>query len=106
MKPALFAICVLSACQPALAGTAQVKESICTQSANLAYIGVEDGIEMYSIIDGADEAITAANVGGNIWAERMAVSSYLSGYSVGLLQTKEPADFAEYYFAVCMAESN
>lgn len=102
MKPALLIILAISACEPALAGTAQVKETVCTKSASLAHLGFEDGLAMYSLVDGVDEAITAMDVGGNLWAERMAASAYLSGYSAGLLQSDEPAKFSERYFSVCM----
>lgn len=103
MKLSIIALAIVTSCRPALAGSSDSGERFCHAGATLALHGAEDGLIGASILDGLDEAITFANAGGNDLAERLAMSSYLTGYSQGLLQDMEPAAIADQFYFGCLS---
>lgn len=106
MKPTFIFSILIASCPPAMAdGLDRFHQQICEQTASLHYMGTLDGAEMYPLVDGVDEAITGVNAGGDLVAERLAASAYLSGYAVGLVQANDPAESTVLFFDACMSES-
>lgn len=98
-RPGLASAALIASAVAAGASTADS----CRDLAEIVYSGVIDGLKMAPLLDGVDEAMTAADTGGDIEAERLIGGAYLSGYSAGLVYI-DPAEHAENFFTACVSE--